>query len=540
MSAVAGKLESLGWWERWGIYAIAAILCACAWHTLSASRYPANLPRAGEPLGRQRFSLRTIWRYYRDCRSLYHEVYEKYSKRRRTVLVPGFGARNEIIMPQSAMRWVFSQPEEKLSHVEAFLDLNQSHYSLGTTKFVADGWQGELVRTQLNAVLENVCSAMNDELGAAFDQCFGTDTDGWKEVDLLANIRMVVGQAASRFTVGLPLCRDKQYLKDSFQMVDRLVLNAGLTGACPLVLRPIVGRLVCSGMTTIVERIKKALAPTYRDRLEIIQAAEDQAVPEPSDHLQMMLRFAKSQRPQELHDLDAITRRIIVANFASMHQTAMQVTNLLINILDSDKEFNTIAILRDEATRIVGSRTDGTQPAWTKTKVSQLIRADSAARETLRLHSFGNRSVFRKVMVDDLVTEDGIKLPKGAMLSFLGYPPQTEHEMYDDPLKYDPFRFSRAREAAADAGGRPGLSNLSFVSTSPQHLPFSHGKHACPGRFLIDFEMKMVLAYVLMNYDIEFPNEYQGKRPPQRWMAEATVPPPGVKLRVRRRKGTFN
>lgn len=246
-----------------------------------------------------------------------------------------------------------------------------------------------------------------------------------------------------------------------------------------------------------------------------------------------MVRFATQQRPDEATNVDDMAKRLCVANFGSMHQTSIQTTNILLNIMGSDAGFNTIAVLRDEITRIIGPNN-----SRTKAKVAAMIRADSVARETLRLNSFGNRAVMRKVMVDGVVTEDGIALPKGALISFLGHPAQTDAEHLEEPLKYDPFRFSRLREAAADADGRPGRGALSFVSTSGQYLPFGHGKHACPGRFLIDFELKMITAYVLMRYDVEFPKAYEGKRPPNIWMTEANLPPPGVKIMVKRKKSS--
>ena len=173
---------------------------------------------------------------------------------------------------------------------------------------------------------------------------------------------------------------------------------------------------------------------------------------------------------------------------------------------------------------------------WTKYKVAQMIKSDSVARETMRLHSNTNRGVFRKVLVEGIKTEDGIELPKGAYVSFLGRPLQCDPETFEDPFKYDPFRFSRVREKAPrDEKGRSITSNLSFVSTSPEHLPFGHGGHSCPGRFLVDFEVKMIVAYLLMNYDVEFPAEYNGQRPANRWMAEALMPPSGARIRIKRR-----
>jgi hypothetical protein len=46
----------------------------------------------------------------------------------------------------------------------------------------------------------------------------------------------------------------------------------------------------------------------------------------------------------------------------------------------------------------------------------------------------------------------------------------------------------------------------------------------------------MTIAYLLRNYDLEFPPEYNGKRPANVWVTEALFPPPGARIRVKRRK----
>lgn len=93
-----------------------------------------------------------------------------------------------------------------LSNNEAFLEVNQTNYSLGHTKYVGDLWQSMLVKREMNAVLENIVAGLNEELQVAFDAHFGTDENSWKRINLLGTVRMVVAQAASRFTVGLLLC----------------------------------------------------------------------------------------------------------------------------------------------------------------------------------------------------------------------------------------------------------------------------------------------------------------------------------------------
>jgi cytochrome P450 len=136
-------------------------------------------------------------------------------------------------------------------------------------------------------------------------------------------------------------------------------------------------------------------------------------------------------------------------------------------------------------------------------------------------------------MVDNVQTDTGIHLPKGTIFSFLGQPAQMDEENYQEPLKFDPFRFSRSEDASSSTKEK----RSTFVTTAPHHLPFGHGKHACPGRFLIDFELKMIIAYIVANYELRFPEEYGDTRPPNKWLMEVSLPPNGVQLLVKRRRG---
>jgi len=53
--------------------------------------------------------------------------------------------------------------------------------------------------------------------------------------------------------------------------------------------------------------------------------------------------------------------------------------------------------------------------------------------------------------------------------------------------------------------------------TDRNHLHFGYGKHACPGRFFASYELKMVLAELLLNYEFGYPN---GKGRPENLNAD--------------------
>ena len=55
-----------------------------------------------------------------------------------------------------------------------------------------------------------------------------------------------------------------------------------------------------------------------------------------------------------------------------------------------------------------------------------------------------------------------------------------------------------------------------------------------PGRFFVAHELKMILAYLLQNYEIKPLPE----KPKSMWFGGNIIPPVQVRIEVRRRKGT--
>ena len=342
------------------------------------------------------------------------------------------------------------------------------------------------------------------------------------------------------------------------------MLVGGVVRLLPDVIRPLVGKGMSLWFKSRIRQMKRLFEPVYQERIATLQhPADDPSHDEPNDYLQIMMRWAASRRQGELANVDIMTRRLIVANFGSIHQPSLLIANTLLNIIDSDAEYGTIAQLRDELIDVFGVSPDGVSPdiadhsIWTKTSINRLHKADSLMRETTRLHTFGSRAMLRKVMPKEGITTDaGVHLPQGTLTSFMAHPVQMDGDTFEDPNKFDPFRFSNMLEAlqakkAASAEARPEdngsddecdnadatskVGPLKFVTTGPNHLTFGHGRHACPGRFVVDFQLKMVIAHVITKYELAFPDSYSGRRPENTWLADVKLPLHS-KIRVRRKK----
>jgi cytochrome P450 len=70
-----------------------------------------------------------------------------------------------------------------------------------------------------------------------------------------------------------------------------------------------------------------------------------------------------------------------------------------------------------------------------------------------------------------------------------------------------------------------------MTTTSHTFLPFSHGRHACPGRFYAAQLLKLLLAELVLRYDVRGLEE----RPKNMMVSDLTVPPDGVSVWVKRR-----
>lgn len=150
---------------------------------------------------------------------------------------------------------------------------------------------------------------------------------------------------------------------------------------------------------------------------------------------------------------------------------------------------------------------------------------DSFLKETQRVKPIGITT--RHVMATkDVILPGGIPIRKGEMAAVSSHRMWSE-AAYQQPKVFDAARFVKRRE-------NPSLRNNSLlVSTSADHMAFSHGKHACPGRFFAANEAKIALLHLLLKYDLRLDSNDNTE-----WlkMGERMIVNPFVKISVRRRK----
>lgn len=102
-----------------------------------------------------------------------------------------------------------------------------------------------------------------------------------------------------------------------------------------------------------------------------------------------------------------------------------------------------------------------------------------------------------------------------------------DESIYSEASTFKPFRFIKS--------GEDGLFKVkSTVTLDDSFLSFgAPGRNACPGRFFALLEVKLFVANVLMNYEVD----YLEKRPDPIKMMWANYPS-DAKIRVRKKVST--
>ena len=334
-----------------------------------------------------------------------------------------------------------------------------------------------------------------------------------------------------------PAGRNEEFIDSVVAFAIAVPTSGVILRPLPDFLKPIFGYFACASNRKNFRVASKHIHPVINQRkADIARESSDPdfKYEEPFDLLQWNIRNSlKSPDPREW-STTLISKRYMATSFAAVHTTALTTSNTLYDLASADPELKAIETIEEEVLRVY--KESGCK--WTKASLAQLIRVDSAIRESMRMGNNGGFALGRKVMAKDgATTSDGTYLPYGTHVAIHSYGIHRLDGYYENAQKYDPFRFSRPHESFTSSGGGSGSDllkerNMASVATSPVHLSFGHGRHACPGRFFAIFEVKLMLAHLILNYDIKpIP-----KRPSNTWIHDLQIVNTTAKLSVRKKE----
>ncbi|KAL8920331.1 MAG: hypothetical protein Q9208_006302 [Pyrenodesmia sp. 3 TL-2023] len=355
----------------------------------------------------------------------------------------------------------------------------------------------------------------------------------------------IVGRTSARIFVGHPLCRDPVWLKTSIHFARCVFLRSGILKVIPRIIRP-VAALFLPHMVRIRRHhrnARKILIPEVLHRRQQASGVSVREVMKPNDMLQWFEDASEGAdaRPER------IVERQLGMSFAAIHSTTNHLTNVIYDLAARWQDYG--PALRAEVEEVL-AETNGT---WEKTTLTKLSKMDSFMKESQRMNPPSALSFHRKLQTSYTILSSSPArvLPKDSYIAGLKYHRKigmmvhwaisASESIYESPATFDGFRFHRMRMA-------PGGSAQShqFVTTGLESMTFGHGRFACPGRFFASYESKIVLALLLLKYDIKFEKGSGGgrsdekvapTRPRNLVFADACYPDPDVQVMFKRRIG---
>ncbi|KAI1791203.1 cytochrome P450 [Ganoderma leucocontextum] len=406
--------------------------------------------------------------------------------------------------------------DDELSFIEGVEDVIQTRYTLGP-ETSHDPYHVDIIKEKLMRTLPMVLPDVIDELTYAVPDCIQATEDEWTSVPALKTMLNVVARVSNRVFVGLPLCRNQKYLDIAIAFTIDIIKDRTIINFFPDFMKSYIARLTTSvkaSIRSVIPHIKPLLDER---KAKIMENGVGESWPgKPNDMMEWILEQAIPRRSSD----ESIAQRILLVNFAAIHTSSNSITHALFDLAAAPQYLQP---LREEIEPIIAAA------GWTKAAMGNMWKLDSFLRESQRFNGIGLTSLTRKAM-KDVTLNNGTVIPKGALVVAASYPTHHDDAIYEHANTFDPFRFSRMREGEGE-----GVKHQ-FVNTSLDFVSFGHGKHACPGRFFAANELKAILAYIVVNYDLKITGD--GERPANMYFAATVVPSPKGQIMFRKRKVT--
>ncbi|KAI0072328.1 cytochrome P450 [Panus rudis PR-1116 ss-1] len=450
-----------------------------------------------------------------------HEGYKKYKG--GAFKVPELFRWHVVVTGRKLIEDLRRAGSDELSFNEASADFIAVDFTLGPA-IHQNTYHVGVIKNQLTRSIALLLPEIKDEVQAAFSDLI-PPTDDWVKVPALNTIMKIISRTSNRTFVGLPKCRDPDYMALNIEFTVGVMKGAFVINMFPEFLRPLAARLL-TNVPANISRGVKHLGPIIHERMRLEELYGKDYDGKPNDLLSWFMDEAKGEE----RSIRALVLRILTINFASIHTTSMSFTHALYH-LAANPEY--MEPLRAEATKVIK------QDGWTRTAMNKLRRLDSFLKESHRHHGIGSFTMTRKAL-KDFTFSDGTFIPKDGFVSAAESPTHFDPENYENPEVFNPWRFVEddksgdveGKENGA-ASGEGNVKNL-MVSTSTDYVTFGHGRFACPGRFFAASELKLMMAYLVLNYDVQM--EEPGVIPPPVWYSVKVQPNPTAKVLFRRRR----
>uniref|UniRef100_A0A0B7KJJ9 Cytochrome P450 n=2 Tax=Bionectria ochroleuca TaxID=29856 RepID=A0A0B7KJJ9_BIOOC len=428
-----------------------------------------DLPRVGAnpgPLG-----LRAWWARWKWYQTGHRDIIQHYDQQKSH----GFNyiihtiTGNTVVLAPRFLGELNMLPESQLSSTAALVDSVLGEYS-GVDLLLRDHLTSDICRGSLTRNLPTFLPLMSEELDDAMLEMLNPKTgkESYVAFELLYSI---IHRISSQISVNVEITK---FILLPF----------------PSSLRRLIAPLIPQ-RNNIFRQRKSARDVLFPSRNVV-------AGDEPS----VLKLFIESKKD---HDPDSLTARLLLLTAAALHTSTMAATHALFDLCAMPEY---VGALRAEAQSALAE----SGGVWQYSTIKNLRQLDSFLKESQRVNQSTFLGFDRKVM-STIKLSDGTILPAGSLIMMPGGPMSGDQEYYKNPGSFDGRRFcSPAANLSDDTSKATGGMTQDYTGIEPGNLSWGNGRFTCPGRWYGAAMIKLILANVLIRYDISFP-EGQTERP---------------------------
>ncbi|KYK60561.1 cytochrome P450 monooxygenase [Drechmeria coniospora] len=317
----------------------------------------------------------------------------------------------------------------------------------------------------------------------------------------------VIARLTTKSLFGAPLCRDGKFLELCCHFGSAVPRDAAILRCFPEFSRRFIAPFMAAPrgvhdlQTAVCGEIK---ARRQRDKNPL------------KDLLDYSMKWVE-EHPENGWEDCHIAEMMSNTVFAALHTSSQLVVHVIFEIATRP---DYLAPLREEIKKCFAEHGDGTKAA-----IDKMYKMDSFIKETQRCNPLDASALARLVLKPYTFT-NGLHVPAGCFIFTPNSPLFEDEQYYSNPQVFDGMRFARMREHESTRAASP------FTATSEHSMHFGMGRHACPGRFMVSDEVKLVLVHLLTHFD--FAIENNGPRPRNVAFGKFMLPDMGAKIWLRR------
>jgi gliotoxin biosynthesis cytochrome P450 monooxygenase len=254
----------------------------------------------------------------------------------------------------------------------------------------------EAIKLDLTQNLSKMLSGLQDEVTFAVDTEFGV-CDGWTAVKVSGKLVKAVARISARVFVGLPLCRDEEWVKTTIKFTEDIAKARKSISKYPFFLRPFITPFLpeCRQLKVDRQRAGKMLAPAIAAIIKSQSAGsnyshgEEQSMSLGSNGPYNLVSWILGHyNTNEKLSAELIGEEQLLVSFAAIHTTSLTATQAVFD-LASYPEY--IPELRAELNQVASEEPDG---KFRKSSMPKLRKLDSFIKESQRMHPLGMGTSF--------------------------------------------------------------------------------------------------------------------------------------------------